>query len=223
MEENNKYYHVYNRGVDKKSVFSDKEDYNRFLVSLIVLNTTKPVGGIFQFNKRNKINTIDLLGRHSMSTNPEDRLVEILSYSLLPNHFHLILKEKVEKGVSSYMRKLSNAYTKFYNFKYKRSGFLFQGRYKKVEINSDNQLKYLFGYVNGNYEIHAKTSDVFGRHPMSTNRSSYNELFGSMKILTDRNYFSEEFKSNKDFDSFLKEVIKESSDIKKDRKKYIIE
>ncbi|MDA3806275.1 MAG: transposase [Thiomicrorhabdus sp.] len=228
MEENYKYYHVFNRGIDKKEIFIDNNDFERFLISLIVLNTKNPVGGIFQHNKIYKLNSKDILGRPSRSTKQEEGLVEILSFCLIQNHYHLILREKREKGVSSFMSKLSNAYTKYFNFKYKRSGFLFQGRYKKVEITSDNQLRFLFGYVNGNYQIHTgsktlKVSQGPSRSLEPYKYSSHSELIGEKKIVTDKEYFDNEFKTKNDFDEFLREVINESSEIKKDRKKYILE
>ena len=225
MENGKKYYHIYNRGVEKRNVFECGFDYERFLLSLVVLNNKNSHGGVYNFNRQNNIKTSDVLNGHPMFTSLDDRLVDILSFCLIPNHYHLILKEKIENGVSEFMRKLGNAYTKYFNFKYKRSGFLFQGKYKKVEINSDEQLKYLFGYVNGNYEIHSglRTSQVLGEPPMSYKYSSYFELVGKEKIVTDKNYFNNEFETKKDFDEFLREVIKESSSIKSDKKKYIIE
>jgi len=126
---NGYYYHIYNRGVDKRIIFQDKGDYFRFLYYLRSL-------------------------RGSASSKEAEPLISLIAYTLLPNHFHLLIKQLKENGIVKFMHDFSTSYTMFFNAKYKRSGVLFQGKYKAVEVESDEQLLYLSAYINGNAEIH---------------------------------------------------------------------
>jgi putative transposase len=128
------YYHVYNRGVEKVKIFLDKEDYFHFLKLLYICNSEKSI-------------TLRDIGEHF------DRgktIIDIGAYCLMPNHFHLLCYEKTENGISIFIKKLCTAYAMYFNKKYKRSGVLFQGRFKSVHANTDNYLKYLFAYIHLN-------------------------------------------------------------------------
>lgn len=136
------FYHVFNRGVDKRETFLDKEDYLRFYQTLNLFNTLEPV-----------IN-FDSARIKSLKNNLNEKLVEIKAYALLPNHYHLIVKQISEGGLSEFMRRISTGYTSYFNQKNARSGALFQGRFKRVHISSDEQYNYLFAYVNENHFVH---------------------------------------------------------------------
>ncbi len=148
----NEFYHVYNRGVDKRNIFEDKYDLFRFLKALSVLNTEKPIGSIFEHsfkeNKENNMNT-QLGGRAS-------KLVEIICFCLNPNHYHLLLEQKAENGIPLFMQRLGTSYTMYFNEKYERSGPLFGGRFKAVHVTSNSQLLHLSAYINLNFEVHNK-------------------------------------------------------------------
>ncbi|PLX27797.1 hypothetical protein C0583_00980 [Candidatus Parcubacteria bacterium] len=154
------YYHVYNRGVDKRKVFNTEKDYKRFLQSLIEFNTVNPIGSIREVN-RYKVLENSTVSRPPRSADADlgglettVSLVKIYAYCLLPNHFHLLVKEEQEKGVGRFMSKVGNGYTKYFNIINNRSGFLFQGKYKKKLIDNENYLAYLTAYINCNSEIH---------------------------------------------------------------------
>ncbi|MDD4803978.1 MAG: transposase [Candidatus Pacebacteria bacterium] len=137
----NEFYHLYNRGIEKRIIFLDKTDYERFLLLLKVANNTK------SFNLR------DLKEQNSLGLTSEDMdntLVDIGSYCLMPNHFHILLKEKVEGGISKFMSKLTTGYSMYFNKRYERKGSLFQGVFQAQHANSDNYLKYLFSYIHLN-------------------------------------------------------------------------
>ncbi|MCR4279238.1 MAG: transposase, partial [Candidatus Zambryskibacteria bacterium] len=85
-----------------------------------------------------------------MTTKRGNQLVEIGAYCLMPNHFHLLLRECGEGGISLFMQKLSTAYTMYFNKKYERTGALFQGRFKAEHLYNDNYLKYIFSYIHLN-------------------------------------------------------------------------
>ena len=103
------YYHLYNRGVEKRKIFLDKRDYLHFLYLMYVCNTIK------------NIKTRDL----GNDFDREETIVSIGAYCLMPNHFHILVKEKTNNGISLFMRKLLTAYAMYFNVKYKRTGRLY--------------------------------------------------------------------------------------------------
>jgi len=142
--ESNKFYHIYNRGVDKRDIFLDNDDFNYFEHRLNDFNDINSYGGARIAN----------LPKYKKLRIPNSKLVEIYAYCLLPNHFHIVLQQKVENGISKFMQKLQIGYTNFFNKKYDRSGVLFQGAFKAKEINNDDYLKNIIIYVAFNFKIH---------------------------------------------------------------------
>lgn len=135
-------YHIFNRGVDKRVIFDDDQDYLRFYKSLEIFNIVEPVTN-FQEALR--------LSKEKVKREP---LVALHSFCLLPNHFHLVLTQCVENGISTYLKRIAGGYSAYYNQKNDRAGTLFQGPFKRVHINSNKQLVYLLAYVNENYIVH---------------------------------------------------------------------
>lgn len=146
---NNEMYHIYNRGVDKRDIFADKHDIYRFLES------------IKEFNREDKIQSLSNLHKFKSSqiaveplSGRPDRLVEVIGCCLNPNHFHLILRQISDNGISKFMHKLSGGYTCYFNIRNFRSGSLFQGKFKSQLIADENYFNRTIGYVNKNYLIH---------------------------------------------------------------------
>ena len=161
------YYHVYNRGTNKCNIFTEKIDQIRFIKSLVGFNTVKPVGSLYHADRLKE----DVFTK---ATNSKP-LVEIVAYCLNMNHYHLILRQIEDGGVSEFMKRIGGGHTCYFNDKYKRSGVLFQGKYKHKHIDTTEYLNYLSAYVNLNYKVHklGKVSDdVFYA-------SSWNEYIGS--------------------------------------------
>lgn len=132
-------YHIYNRGVDKRDIFSCDNDRRRFLAC------------IYHFNDTNQAKNIDrLCDIQSQAEDDREKLVEILAFVLMPNHFHLLVKPLVENGVSEFMKKIGIGYTHYFNIKNERSGSLFQGKYKFTKIESEEQLNYIPFYIHFN-------------------------------------------------------------------------
>jgi len=150
---NGEYYHIYNRGVDKREVFLDRLDYERFLVCMNLLNDKK--NGIME-RQRNilKSNTRAKLSDIRELSSGRKPLIEFNAYCLNPNHYHFILKQTEKDGIKIFMHKLGTAYTNYFNKKYDRSGSLFQGPFKSIHITSNEYLLYLSAYVNKNHFIH---------------------------------------------------------------------
>lgn len=133
-------YHIYNRGCDKRIIFTCKNDYLRFYLTLQAFNCVEPT--YCYENVKNK----------QYASN--DRLVKIIAYALLPNHFHLILEQKVDGGISEFMKRILVGYTAYFNDRHDRSGVLFQGKFKRIHIDRDQYYNYLFAYVNENHVVH---------------------------------------------------------------------
>ena len=159
MDEN--IYHIYNRGIEKRDIFVDRGDYIRFLNILCFFNDVNPVD-FFNLSKGGSTSLAEV--------EPPDqakKLVEILCFCLMPNHYHFILKSLTENGIANFMKKLGTGYTMYFNKKYQRSGHLFQGRYKHREINSEDGFMYLSGYILGqkNYDFLSANKDFMDAKP----------------------------------------------------------
>jgi len=134
------YYHLYNRGVDKRTIFQNHSDYERFR-ELLYLSNSKDL-----------INVRDIKGSQQdiysyLRTDPQ---VAIGAYCLMPNHFHILLTPLVPGGVSKFMNKISTSYSMYFNKRYDRSGRLFEGSFKARQAGNDVYLKYLFSYIHLN-------------------------------------------------------------------------
>ena len=136
----NEYYHIYNRGTDKRIIYESSSDYCRFVELLYLMNTSDPIS-LKDIKKSNK---------NIFEYNRADNLVAIGAYCLMPNHFHILLTPLVEEGVTTFMRKVTTGYSMYFNKKYERTGSLFEGRYKSKHADSDEYLKYLFSYIHLN-------------------------------------------------------------------------
>src|SRR3989338_5096258 len=117
------FYHIFNRGVDKRNIFSDKHDLERFFQSMVEFNTQKPIGSIYEnsFSKKDKNNSLGSL------TPKLDRnmLVNLVCFCLNPNHYHFVLEQITDGGIEKFMQKLGTGYTNYFNEKYKRKVSLF--------------------------------------------------------------------------------------------------
>jgi len=205
--QNGKYYHILNRGSDKRKIFMDDQDYLRFLISLRLFNSTKEIGSIHNL----KLKASDALAKASDAFN----FVEIVAYCLIPNHYHLLLKQKQENGISKFMHKIGMGYTNYFNAKQKRSGSLFQGKFKAFEIKTDGKLWETSFYINGNAEIHkiAKAD----KWPWSSCPDYLNLRKGNLSV---KDIILNDFESIKEYKKILFEYIREKKLWKEEIKKY---
>ena len=138
------YYHLFSRGVEKRKIFLDKKDYDRFLALLYILNQEDHFH-VSNFLNKGQKNILDLYKQERGQP-----LVSILAYSLMPNHFHLVVQEIIEGGISTFMMKLLTACSMYFNTKYERSGSLFVHPFRSEHIGDDAYFRYLFAYVHLN-------------------------------------------------------------------------
>jgi len=200
------FYHVYNRGVDKRIIFEDIRDYERFLASL------------FLFNSNKRIRIEDILPstkniiKDMVLINKGESIVAIGAYCLMPNHFHLLITPLVENGMSSFMQKLQTSYTMYFNNKNSRTGSLFQGTFKAEHANRDEYLKYLYSYIhlnpakiidkNWRNNINSQ-NDELKNYILSYPYSSNKEYLNSKHVITNPSVFPKYFTSVKDFSDYL--------------------
>lgn len=214
----NEYYHIYNRGVDKRETFLAAKDYEKFL------NGLRDFNNLSYYPERKRVlmsstSTFELNFKElDHFLDEQERVVDIISYSLIPNHFHLVLRQLQDEGVSNFMHKLGTSHTNYFNKAYNRSGSLFQGPYKAIHIDSEEYLLWLVAYVNGNPEIHGLGEAK--NYSWSSLRYFLGE--GECKFLGEISIILEQFESLKAFQNFVRQVVKESK-IKKEIKKYLLE
>lgn len=197
------YFHIFNRGTDKRDIFMDKNDVFRFLQSIKEFNNVEAGNDIFYINKSKKVG-------HSMShKNTKEKLVNIICYCLNPNHYHFVLEQVADNGISEFMRRLGSGYTKYFNEKYKRSGTLFQGTFKAVHIESNEQLLHDSAYVNLNNKVHKKF-DGRKKHfvDLIPNRSSWEEYIGKGNSdFCEKSIILGQFKNTEDYKKFTESSL----------------
>jgi len=147
----NGYYHIYNRGVEKRKIFIDEQDYRVFLSYMkIYLSPKIDSTNEIVSNENGDYEDPDKTISEIYKLNNFFNKIDLISYVLMPNHFHLELKQKNKKEIESFMRSLITKYSKYFNKKYERVGPLFQGRYKAVLIQNTEYLLYLSRYIHLN-------------------------------------------------------------------------
>jgi len=197
------YYHVYNRGVDKRMIFTSASDYKRFLMLLYLANNQDEVriGNILKSHNYDEV----------FSILRSEQLVVIGAYCLMPNHFHVLLTQKVEGGITRFMLKLQTGYSMFFNTRYERNGSLFQGPFRSNLVDNDRYLEYLFAYIHLNP---AKLRDSHWRERLSRGNdllkfvesypySSYQAYLENAHVITNPEAFPEYFSSRKEVRSHI--------------------
>ncbi|MFA5770389.1 MAG: transposase [Patescibacteria group bacterium] len=146
----NGYYQIYNRGVEKRKIFLDEQDYKVFLsyLKLYLLPKQESVNEIK--NNDSEVDNNEKIISEIYKLNNFFNKIDLISYVLMPNHFHLELRQKNKKEIEFFMRSLITKYSKYFNKKYERVGPLFQGRYKAALIQNTEYLLYLNRYIHLN-------------------------------------------------------------------------
>ncbi|MFH1402568.1 MAG: transposase [Patescibacteria group bacterium] len=148
---NSHIYHVYNRGVEKRDIFMDDHDRFQFIHDLFEFNDENAVVGLQEYGNFNKSVEVEPPQiKRRQRKEPRKLLTDILAFVLMGNHFHLLLRQKIDNGVPKFMHKMGTGYTMSFNKKYERVGSLFQGRYKAVLVEKEEHLRYLPIYIHLN-------------------------------------------------------------------------
>ncbi len=197
------YYHVYNRGVDKRSIVEDQLDVLRFMQSIVEFNVVDPIGSIYEKNFSQKKSEGEVkLGSLASKKPAEEVLVEFVAYCLNPNHFHFLLKQVADKGIEQFMQRLGTGYTKYFNHRHKRTGSLFQGTFKAIHVEEDEYLLHLSAYINLNNRVHHLSGDALLLH-----RSSWNEYVSDTeKPICVKDIVLERFTQNGEYEKYASEA-----------------
>ena len=193
------YYHIYNRGNNKQPIFRDEKDWARLLFLIIYFQSPlifRNIGRqIAHFVRHSVFNISDEIVEEIV----KNRVVELVNFTLMPNHFHLIVHELKERGISQYMQRVLNAYTKYFNTKYKNSGHLFQGPFRIVHIKDDEQLIYLSAYIHRNPReikewVNKEHTFPWSSYQDCINKNRWGELL-KIDIITEQFSSGEKYKS----------------------------
>lgn len=216
------FYHIFNRGNSKQTIFLDHKDYERFIQLLYVCNS-----------KRN-INFREDIKRIHVSPWEFDRgepIVSVGAWVLMPNHFHLYItildghQLPIKNNISLFMEKLTKAYSKYFNKKYNRTGSLFEGKFKSVHIKTDVQAKYLFSYQHTNplklFQKDWKESGLINKPEALTFLNSYKwssfldykGILRNENSILDRKNFLNYFPSSMDFEKEIFDWLKIDAEI----------
>ncbi len=174
------HYHLYNRGVDKRTIFSFLSDYKRFLMLLYLANSSEDVR-IDNVLKTHSFEEVFVRER-------AEPLIAIGAFCLMPNHFHILATPLTENGLTKFMLKLQTGYSMYFNTRNERTGSLFQGPFKSEHAENDRYLKYLFSYIHLNPAKlkDARWKDKIGMKPSSLRSFVEAYPYSSLKeYLTD--------------------------------------
>mgnify|MGYP001562929218 CR=1 FL=1 len=141
-------YHIVNRGIASQSIFLNQRDYQRALETILYYQNKKSLLRYSYFIRLQQSIRLEILKK--LNDQKDHLLVEIFAYCLMPNHFHLLLKQLIDNGISNYLSKFSNSYTRYFNVKNNRIGPLLQGKFKSVHVDNDEQLLHLSRYIHLN-------------------------------------------------------------------------
>lgn len=213
--ENFQLYHVLNRGTEGRIIFLEESDYYRFVFLFYACNFGSPA---FNLKKEDIIKAGEAIIRgekppQKLIQNEHRQLVDILAFTLLPNHYHAIIKQLVDKGITLFMQKVNGAYGRYFNLKNQRIGRLFQNAFRAILINNENYLLRVSRYVHLNVldliqsdwrengiKESEKAIDFLNKYPWST-APDYLGVRNSIMVTTKDLY-------NIFFDNFSKQGIK---------------
>lgn len=190
---NGEFYHLFNRGSNKQNIFLRPRDYQRFIQTFYYYQFIGPKPSFSKFTKH-KLTTFKPLS--------ENRLVEVHCYCLMPNHFHFLVRQMKNNGISIFLSQISNSYTKYFNLKYDKVGALLQGVFKSVRIESDEQLIHLSRYIHINPQVSGLAKNI-NDYPWS----SLSEYTSACSGICLTNSILEYFSTKEEYKKFLEDQI----------------
>lgn len=222
---NGDYYHIYNRGVSRESIFIDNNDRERFMCSLFVLNNKNNAGNIlWRLELKNEINFKNICRFLEENNIKKEPLVFILAYCLKDNHFHLLVKEVEEGGIVKFMHKLNGGYARYFNNRRERRGVFFEGRYREKRVDSDDYLLYLLAYINVINPLQEIFPDIKKKGVDDLSKalkfikkfkwSSHKDYFNKKRhSLVEKDIFDDIFDKKEDYLMFIEDVLGYKRDV----------
>ena len=206
------YYHIYNRGNNKQKIFFDKRDYARMLFLILYFQspavTFKNIDRHVSYFLKHGVFPVNELETQKVIKN---RAVELVVFTQMPNHLHLLASEVTEGGIADYMQRIGTSFTKYSNKKYDRCGHTFQGPYQYKHIKDDNQLCYTSAYIHRNQRELREWRDKEHLYPWSSfqdyaAKNRWGELLKNDMVM-------ERFKDGQEYKEFVDESgAKETKD-----------
>lgn len=198
---NDEIYHIFNLGVERRPTFIDKREYDRALLTLDYYRHAKISAGLAQILR------LDSEKRDfffSQLANNNQKLIDVLCYCFMPNHFHFLLKQLIEGGIQTFVSNFCNSYTRYFNVKNKRIGPLFQGAFKAVRIEDDEQLIHVSRYIHLNpvTSLFIRESDLENYH-----YCSFNEYMTEKAKICDTSIVLNQFSSIHEYKKFVYDQI----------------
>ena len=186
---NEHFYHIYNRGVDKRDIFMDDADRWRFIKSLCIFNDS------IRWSERS------ITFEKSKLARPEKPFVKIHAFCLMTNHFHLLIEQVIDGGVAKFMHRLGIGYTTYFNKRYERTGSLLGGTFKAKIVNDDGYLSHLSRYIHLN-----PINNIIPINELSEYRwSSYNDYIGRRSFpFIETKFIMDGYKNTNDYIKFIK-------------------
>lgn len=196
---NEEIYHVFNRGVEHRPIFTNRRNYQRFIRTLNFYRfhpLPTRLSDFLTFSKKRRMELLDKLQRKNK------RLVEIFCFCFMPNHYHFLLKQLVDNGITKFIGNSQNSYTKYFNTRNDRIGPLFQGPFKAKRIETDKQLLHLSRYIHLNpySSCLVKSLDTLREYPWS---SLNNYLKPSKTNFIQEKLVLNYFKNRKNYQNFI--------------------
>lgn len=193
------YYHVFNRAINKQVIFHDIADYTRFLFLILYFQSSVNFPQIGRLVKHHvKHSVFDTMDVKKII---KKRTIELVAFCIMPNHFHLIIKELEDGGTAAYMQRVLNAYAKYYNTKYGKSGHVFQGPYRAVHIKDNRQLLYLSTYIHRNVREISRWFNKERQYPWSSYQDFVDENRWGDLLMMD--IILGQFKSKRKYREFV--------------------
>lgn len=212
---NGEVYHVFNQGVDKRNLFLEEHDVNRFLTTLKEFNTIEPIESLYLINRSNLRFSDQVAKKVERSQRP---LVNFVAYCLNPNHFHFLIEQVEENGISNFIKRVCGGYSWYFNKKYARRGPLFQGPFKARRVDNNDYFLHASVYVNLNNEVHRipkKFSHLV--------RSSWEEYTVPASGLCKKENILDQFNNSSEYVSFARETLPFIQERKEDLKDLLLE
>lgn len=184
---NDQIYHVFNRGIERRTVFTNTREYQRMLEAVWFYRFRNPklrLSHYLNLSEAEKRLFTNELKNQALMT-------DLIAFCLMPNHFHLVLRQKQDNGIRSYVANTVNSYTKYFNIKHKRVGPLFQGIFKAVHVETEEQLLHLTRYVHLNpvtaYLVEMKDMETYPWSSLAAYLNNQNQktIFVERKVLKD--------------------------------------
>ena len=196
------FYHIYNRGARKYPLFKDDYDRGRFLFLILYGQSPEPLENVGFYTKNYDRQGKYAVGEKQLEKIITNRFVSLNCFILMDNHFHISVEEKLERGIASYMQKVSTGFTNYLNKKYDESGHAFQGPFRSVHIKDNEQLLYTSAYIHRNITDDSLWKRWEEKYPWSSYQDYVKENRWAGLLKT--NSILDQFETTKEYHEWVK-------------------